>query len=53
MEFLEIKKNMKIEKHKRKLVVLEEEFEYWNELKKNIIKSTEDAKPRPNTHARK
>ena len=52
MEFLEIKKNMKIEKHKRKMEVLDAEFEYWNEMKKNI-KSPENAKPRPKNRSRK
>ena len=52
MGLLVIKKNNTIIEHKRKMEVLDAEFEYWETMKKSI-KDTQEQQPRPNTRARK
>lgn len=52
MEILDIKKSNLIIQHKRKMEVMNAEFEYWDSMTKSI-KSTTEQQSRPNTRARK
>lgn len=52
MEILAIQKSNRLSEHKRKLEVLDAEFEYWNSMKM-VTKNTQENLPRPNTRSKK
>ena len=52
MELLQIKRSNLQMQHKRKLEVLDAEFEYWDSIRKNT-RSTQKQNSRPTTRAQK